>query len=1019
MKTYSFTISASGTLNKVNQTLQGIKYNRYVPNSFAVIDRGNSIHEISLAASEKETVLDTQPQSNFSWVSGNFPSSISINFNNPIDTTSISGLTFNGNPISTYSIENDRSIFLDIGTPIDGLNLVKVDRISDVYGNGVNGVVWVGYSNEETFDRKSVFDRKDEGSQLRVSRVNVLATEEIASVLKKLNKNSEVVESVFISNNASSRLRGWLYFLYKEKNYFDIKFLDPNDKSSIKTGDNKFTLCFTNNLNAEAIETGSSIYFKNTDSSTKYYPTSFNYEDDATIGLGIPPEVMTEGVHYIFIDGKKIVSRNGATLGHKNLIVSSFYIRNPFVPCFLGDLKNVTGTPEEGQSLVFNGTNWVPATVEGGGGGGGAPTTATYVTVTSNGTLTNERVLLSGDYIDISDGGANGNITVDINTSALATIHPRLDLFTGHTGDSSIHFSKSSINLNDLGNVSVGSATVGQSLVYDGVSSWINSGIVIPPTGAPVSASYVVVSLDANLTNDRRLSGASYVDLVDNGANNSLDISVNTGELGAVFVSVPTFISHTGNTSIHFTKDSIALGDLSNVSLKTLTEGEVLTWDGADWTNSGVSSGGGGAPTSASYIVVGLDGTLSNERRLTGGSFISTIDSGANAAFVVNVNTGNLVSSFPNMTGSTFNEALFTGHTGNSSIHFTQAEIDHANLLNKGTNSHATIDSHIADGSIHFLPSAVSIQDLSDVGDFTPVNGQSLYYSGGIWTGYEIPVGSGSPEILNSLVTAVSEPGLVSGRVLEGSTYITLVDEGAGSGLVIQANTTALDVIYPSKSTFQSHTGDTTIHFAKSELTVTGLSDYSGTAVSGDLLKFNGTIWVPETITQEVITPWNEGNVHMPNTLGQGSAGGYSAGWYTMNRPDAANANFGVFTIRRPPWHINYSDLYDVVVRIVYSLSANATAGQATFLRMLYVSHAIDEAYSSSGFTTVTATIDLTDKVANTYYEHTFNTSSGWTAADELCNFLLDRQGTHANDTYTGTIRGHLVEILAKKKVLL
>lgn len=46
------------------------------------------------------------------------------------------------------------------------------------------------------------------------------------------------------------------------------------------------------------------------------------------------------------------------------------------------------------------------------GGGGGAPTNATYVTLSTNATLTNERVLTAGSGITIVDGGAGSTVTI-------------------------------------------------------------------------------------------------------------------------------------------------------------------------------------------------------------------------------------------------------------------------------------------------------------------------------------------------------------------------------------------------------------------------------------------------------------------------------------------------------------------------------------------------------------------------------------------------------------------------------
>lgn len=57
-------------------------------------------------------------------------------------------------------------------------------------------------------------------------------------------------------------------------------------------------------------------------------------------------------------------------------------------------------------------------------------------------------------------------------------------------------------------------------------------------------------------------------------------------------------------------------------------------WDRAwyEWawrlTNAVNSGGGGGAPTNASYVVLGLNGSLTAERVLTAGSGISITDGG-------------------------------------------------------------------------------------------------------------------------------------------------------------------------------------------------------------------------------------------------------------------------------------------------------------------------------------------------------------------------------------------------------
>lgn len=68
------------------------------------------------------------------------------------------------------------------------------------------------------------------------------------------------------------------------------------------------------------------------------------------------------------------------------------------------------------------------------GGGGGAPTNATYVTLSTDATLTNERVLTAGSGITIVDGGAGSTVTISASgggggaTLTAATITVPYDL---------------------------------------------------------------------------------------------------------------------------------------------------------------------------------------------------------------------------------------------------------------------------------------------------------------------------------------------------------------------------------------------------------------------------------------------------------------------------------------------------------------------------------------------------------------------------------------------------------------
>jgi hypothetical protein len=65
------------------------------------------------------------------------------------------------------------------------------------------------------------------------------------------------------------------------------------------------------------------------------------------------------------------------------------------------------------QTITDNsGANRVDITLSASGGGGGAPTTAQYVTLATNGSLTGERVLAVGSGLTLTDGGAGNNVTL-------------------------------------------------------------------------------------------------------------------------------------------------------------------------------------------------------------------------------------------------------------------------------------------------------------------------------------------------------------------------------------------------------------------------------------------------------------------------------------------------------------------------------------------------------------------------------------------------------------------------------
>ena len=75
-------------------------------------------------------------------------------------------------------------------------------------------------------------------------------------------------------------------------------------------------------------------------------------------------------------------------------------------------LNLISGTGMTISPVDNSGSNRCDITFTATGGGGGAPTTAQYVTLATNGTLTAERVLVVGAGLTLVDGGAGNNVTL-------------------------------------------------------------------------------------------------------------------------------------------------------------------------------------------------------------------------------------------------------------------------------------------------------------------------------------------------------------------------------------------------------------------------------------------------------------------------------------------------------------------------------------------------------------------------------------------------------------------------------
>lgn len=85
----------------------------------------------------------------------------------------------------------------------------------------------------------------------------------------------------------------------------------------------------------------------------------------------------------------------------------------------IGTRPEINFIPGSGIALTEtdnSGSNRTDITIAVSGGGGGAPTTSQYVTLATDGSLSNERVLITGTGLTLVDGGAGNNVTLSLTT---------------------------------------------------------------------------------------------------------------------------------------------------------------------------------------------------------------------------------------------------------------------------------------------------------------------------------------------------------------------------------------------------------------------------------------------------------------------------------------------------------------------------------------------------------------------------------------------------------------------------
>jgi hypothetical protein len=199
--------------------------------------------------------------------------------------------------------------------------------------------------------------------------------------------------------------------------------------------------------------------------------------------------------------------------------------------------------------------------------------------------------------------------------------------------------------------------------------------------GAPTDAEYVVMALNGTLTNERKLTAGTRITITDGGAGGNVTIAADASPVTSLVAGTNITLSPVSG-----------LGDVTvnaaNSPVTSLVAGTNITLSpvsGLGDVTITAASPTGLAPNDASYLTLGLDGDLTNERVLTAGTGISFTDTGANGTLTIETTGGGGSSILPGAgdMGSTFDTlmasgGLFGGNTmststytwSNSYVHF-------------------------------------------------------------------------------------------------------------------------------------------------------------------------------------------------------------------------------------------------------------------------------------------------------------------------------------------------------------
>ncbi|MGI9321091.1 MAG: hypothetical protein ACR2O5_06725, partial [Thiogranum sp.] len=180
----------------------------------------------------------------------------------------------------------------------------------------------------------------------------------------------------------------------------------------------------------------------------------------------------------------------------------------------------------------------------------------------------------------------------------------------------------------------------------------------------------------------------------------------------------------------------------SDVTTGAKTADDVLTWSGAAWVSQAPAAGGAGTYNEVEKDDLSVSvGRAKLNFEATGDATVTVTDEPGGDKTTISIDAtaggggGGIGKGAPFVVGDLLQvqsdagdgtaqsagiavaalatQASLDTHTGDATIHYTQASIDHTAIANIGTNSHAQIDTHIGDATVHFTEASIVHNNIS------------------------------------------------------------------------------------------------------------------------------------------------------------------------------------------------------------------------------------------------------------------------------------------------------------------